>query len=214
MAEEIVDNKFIKNAFRLMTTKDYDSAEEELKKGYAEAVDIEDDDLLGLFFSAFGVLYKLRGDFKKSYKFYQQAEKLLPENHSLKIITSILLIEQFKQYDTAVRKLEKILQSGITDPAIKHHVLLKMALGYFKMSEKDKAKACFENVIASDFNELRSALNIDFKTVEAFVEKEYALDRCEKFLNKALKLAKSKKEANYIKMIEALLKGLKKLPPH
>ena len=98
-------------AFRLMKKKDFVSALATLNKGIKKEAVQADPVLQGLFLSALGVLYKLQNDFKTAYKFYQQAEKLMPDEGSLKIITSLLLIEEFAQYDTALKKLDKVMLS-------------------------------------------------------------------------------------------------------
>lgn len=192
-------------AFRLMKRKDFEGAEARIMAGLKVARQMGQKNLEGIYFSAFGVLYKLKKDYKKSYKYYQQAEKLLPDDHSLKVITAVLLVEEFAQYDTAIRKLDKVIEASANDPAMLHHAKAVQGLAYFLMGKKDQAALCLDFLLAQDFMALRSAANLDFKMVEAFIKKGFELDKCKNYLNKALQLAKKKNEKVYLAVIETLL---------
>lgn len=191
-------------AFQLMRRKEFDSAENTIKRGMKRAKEKNDTSLEGIYFSALGVLYKLKKDYKKSYKYYQQAEKLLPDDPEVKIISSHLLIDEFKQYETALRKMQKVVLAT-TDPAILHHARAIAARASFSMGKKDQAEGYFREMLAEDFSKLRFAANLDFKMIELFVEKKIFIDLCKKYLEAALKLAKSKKESIYEVVINNLL---------
>lgn len=192
-------------AFRLMKRKDFDGAEARIMAGLKLARQAGQKNLEGVYFSALGVLYKLKKDYKKSYKYYQQAEKLLPDDHSLKVITAVLLIEEFAQYDTAIRKLANVIEASANDPAMLHHAKAVQGLAYFLMGKKDRATLCLDFLLAQDFQMLRSAANVDFKMVEVFLKKKFELDKCKIYLEKARKLAHKKNEKVYLAVIETLL---------
>jgi tetratricopeptide (TPR) repeat protein len=198
-------------AFRLMKRKDFDGAEARIMVGLKLARQAGQKNLEGVYFSAFGVLYKLKKDYKKSYKYYQLAEKLLPDDHSLKVITAVLLIEEFAQYDTAIRKLAKVIEASANDPAMMHHAKAVQGLAYFLMGKKDQASLCLDFLLTQDFQMLRSAANVDFKMVEVFIKKGFQLEKCKTYLERALQLAKKKNEKVYLAVIETLLEFFDKV---
>jgi tetratricopeptide (TPR) repeat protein len=181
--DDVIRDADLYLAFRLMKRKEYDGAEHHILEGIKKARREMDETLEGLYNSALGVLYKLKKDFKKAYKYYQQAEKLLPEDNSLKLITTLLLIEEFGQYDTAVRKLDKILEAEKNDPAMVHHARAAKGLAYLKWGKKDKARECLETMLVEDFTKLRSAANLDFKLIEALLKKSLFVEACKAYLD-------------------------------
>jgi tetratricopeptide (TPR) repeat protein len=209
--DEIIRDADLYLAFQLMKRKDFDAAEKHLLTGIKKARRLGDTTLEGLYLSAMGVLYKLKQDFKRSYKFYQQAERLLGEDGSLKIISSLLLIEQFGQHDTAARKLDKVIERDGQDPAMLHHAKAIQGVAYFRMGKRDKARENMEFLLAQDFLTLRSAANLDFKLVELFLKKNFFADLCRKYLEKALDLAKKKREKVFEQVIAGILEDLSKV---
>lgn len=208
--DPLIDDMDLYQSFQLMKQRDFDAADELIEKGIEKAKNKKDETLQGLYLSARGVLYKMKKDYKESYKYYQQAEKLLKDDHSIRIITAVLLIEEFKQYETAVKKLQKTIQVS-TDPVILHHARAIQAIGYFMMGKKDLAKQNFEYILAQNFDQLRFAANLDFKMIELFVAKKFELKLCEDYLKKALALAQDKKEQVFEAVIVKLLSGLRAL---
>ncbi|MBF0104440.1 MAG: hypothetical protein HQM16_03830 [Deltaproteobacteria bacterium] len=203
--DKIIDDANLFRAFRLMKAKDYTQAEALINEGITKAHQENNVELEGLYYSALGVLYKLKKNYNKAYGAYQKAERLLPDDHSLKIVSATLLIEQFKQYSTAARKMDKVIAST-EDPALWHHAKATQAVAYYLMGKKAEAGANFNEMLKQDFNLLRFAANVDFKTAELFVQKKFMPDECRQYLQKALLLAKSKKEKTFIVIIENLLK--------
>jgi tetratricopeptide (TPR) repeat protein len=206
-----INDQNLYQAFRKMQSKEFDAAESLLKEGLKTARLANDDAAEGLYFSAMGVLYKLKQDYKKAFKFYQQAEQLLKDDFSIKIIMATLLIEEFHQYDTALHKLDKVL-AQTSDPAVIHHARSLRAMAYFLMNKKDQAKENFDFLLAEDFTVLRLATNINFKVVELFIKKGFLPTECKTFLQKALALAQSKKEKVYEKIIQGLLAAMTATP--
>jgi tetratricopeptide (TPR) repeat protein len=195
-------------AFRLMKKKDFVSALAILNKGLKKEAVQADPILQGLFLSALGVLYKLQNDFKAAYKFYQQAEKLMPDEGSLKIITALLLIEEFAQYDTALKKLDKVMLSDGGDPAMVHHVRAARGMALYLMGKKAEARALLDEQLADDFTKLRSGANLDFKLIELFLRKNFEIVLCRLYLEKALAFVTSTKESSFIALIRHLLTQL------
>lgn len=200
-------------SFRLMKSGDLEGAETRLRAGMEKARAQGNAASEGLYLSAEGLLHKLRQDYKESYKCYQRAEKLLPDDSSLKIITAALLIDEFKQYDTALRKLKKVLDTEPFDPAAWHHARVLSGIAHLAAGQKAEAKADMEAVLARDFAELRSASNVNFKLTEFFVAKDFEPKLCLAFLEKALALAQAKNEAPYVKIVGEMISRLKKLIP-
>ncbi len=92
---EKVKSERLYKAFDFMASKNLEAAESELNSGLDEALQKEDDILSALFYSSLGVLFKIRKDFQKAWKYYEKAEKLLPEDPALKLISARLLIDVF-----------------------------------------------------------------------------------------------------------------------
>ena len=208
--DPVIDDMDLYQSFQLMKQRDFDAADELIEKGIEKAKKKKDRTLEGLYLSARGVLYKLKKDYKESYKYYQQAERLLKEDHSIRIITAVLLIEEFHQYETAVKKLQKTIEVS-SDPVILHHAKAIQAMGYFLMGEKNLSKQNFDFILAQNFEKLRFAANLDFKMIELFVAKKFELKLCESYLKKALELAQSKKETVFEAVILKLLSGVREL---
>lgn len=202
-----VSDKNLYQSFRLMKQKDYEGAQALLETGLSAARKNKDAVREGLYLSTLGVLFKLKKDYKRSYRYYQQAERLLKDEASLKIITALLLIEQFNQYETAARKMQKVIETT-QDPALLHHALAIQSMAWFKLGKKDKALENLHRILQMDFDALRFAANLDYKMVALFVERGVFLDECRQFLKKALILAQNKKEKVYQKVIGQLLKGI------
>lgn len=200
-------------SFRLMKSGDLEGAKTRIEAGLEKARSQNDAASEGLYLSAEGLLHKLRQDYKESYKCYQQAEKLLPDDSSLKIITAALLIDEFKQYDTALRKLKKVLETAPFDPAAWHHARALTGIAHLASGKKAEAKSDMEAILARDFSELRSAANVNFKLTEFFVAKDFEPKLSLVFLEKALALAQARHEAVYVKIVTEMIARLKKLLP-
>lgn len=208
--DPVIDDMDLYQSFQLMKQRDFEAADELISKGIEQSRRKKDETLEGLYLSARGVLCKLKKNYKESYKYYQQAERLLKEDHSIRIITAVLLIEEFHQHETAVKKLEKTIEAS-TDPVILHHAKAIQAIGYFMMGKKDLAKENFNYILSQNFDSLRFAANLDFKMAELFVRKKFELKLCENYLQKALELAQVKNEQVFESVILKLLKGVRAL---
>lgn len=210
LKNQALDEKELYLAFSKMKQNEYQEAQDLLEKGYDRAVESDNQPVQGVYLSAQGLLLKLQGDFKKAYKIYQKAEKLLKDDPSIKIITATLLIDQFKQFDTAVIKLDKVLASE-PDPGVKHHALSLKARALFGLGKKKQAKECFEDLLTLNFESLGFAANLDFQTAQFFVGKAFETDLVKDYLKKSLTLAQEKNEKALTAVIQALIDQLEKL---
>jgi tetratricopeptide (TPR) repeat protein len=194
-----------------MKTKDFDGAERRLKEGLAKVRSQKNATFEGLYLSAMGVLFKLKRDFKESYKYYQQAERLLPDDNSVRIISATLLIQEFKQHDTAIRKLKKVIESAPGDIAIAHHALALLGVAYLSMGKKPLAKQVLEEVLKQDFTKLSSSAYVNYKFPEICVAKNFEPELCLEYLRKAAVLADLRREGGYKHVITQLIDQIENL---
>ena len=189
-------------AFELMQSKQYEEAEKLLHSNLSK---VDDDVAVGIFHSALGVLFKLKGETKTAYKHYQRAEKLIPEDPALKIITARLLIEQFAEYDQAIKRSKKVLAIIPDNPVFRHQAYITMGLAYLGKANKKKAIELLGKSVINDFHEFVSAKNIDFNLVEMLLRKGLAVKESKAFIEKALIFARSKREEMWIELTERML---------
>ncbi len=197
--------KNLDSAFELMKTRKYDEAEALLEKGMKEAEQKKDIVLVGVYSSAFGVLLKLKKEFRKSWKFYEQAEKCIPDDLSLKLISCRLLADYFGQYDTVIRKMEKVIQLAKEDPILQHQANTLAGYASFKKGDKKRGIDFFRKSMADGFKGLQTAANLDFKLVGELVKKKQEKDLCRQYLEMALKWTQTTKEKPYQQLIRRML---------
>jgi tetratricopeptide (TPR) repeat protein len=205
MAQEVREE--IYEAFRKMKEKDYTGAEMLLQDGLQKAEAGEDKTQMALFYSAKGVLSKLKGDFREAWRFYEKAEKLLPGDPSLKIIMAKLLIDQFAQYDTAVKRLKEVLKIAKGSGSFEHQAHATMAVAYLKKGDKKKAGEMFEKAMEEDFEKVASAEGLNFEVIETFLSRNFEAERCRRYVEKALALAKRRKEEKPVQFLTKLLES-------
>ncbi len=201
------DTKILRfqKALDLLSAKDYAAAEQEIKTAIEEAQQSKDTLSEGLLFSTLGLLFKLKKDFKTAWKHYEKAEKILPDDPAIKLISARLLVEVFGQYDTAILKAQKVLKNTPRDGAYAHQAHATLGLAYLKQGNKKKAQEELINAMAHDFENVGSATNIDFKLLEALLRKKVAVEDCYNYLKRALIYAQKKEEAKYIKLISQMI---------
>lgn len=202
--DEPITNEAVYAVLQAINQKNFDEASVLIAKGLQDAGENADAETEGVFYSLEGVLHKVQGDYKKAYKSYQNAEKRLKDDPALKIITSVLLVEQFKQFDTAIRKLAKILDS-VSDPAIRHQALAIQGKAYLLAGQKEAATKNLQELLTDGFDALFSAADIDFKFVATLFEKQLLKDECLRYVNMALSFAQKKNDAVYVKVFQNLL---------
>lgn len=189
-------------AFELMQAKQYDEAEKLLNKTMGK---VDDNVAVGLFHSALGVLYKLKGESKTAWKHYQRAEKLIPEDPALKIISARLLIEQFAEYDMAIKKVKKAIGAIQENPVFAHQIYTTMGLAYLGKSQKKNAADMLVKSMEGDFAGFVSTQNIDFSLVEMMLRRSVAVGECRAFLERALNFARKGREETWVELIERML---------
>ncbi len=204
-----IQSKLLMESFQFMKQKKFELAEATLQNGLREAEMARDLTLSAIFYSALGILFKLKKDFRKSWKFYEQAEKLMPEDLSLKLISSRLLVDYFGQYDTVLKKTEKVLSLVNTTDPLAHIAYSIRGLAYLRKGEKKKAVDCLMQ--SSDFKDMRSAANLDLQLVGELIRKKIDRQACIAFLNRALQLAKSCREEKFVGIISKLISMVEKM---
>src|SRR3989338_10057724 len=119
-----------------MHEKRYDEAEKLLVGNMAKT---DDESAIALYHSVLGVLFKLQGEYKTAWKHYERAEKLLPNDPALKIISARLLIDQFSECDQAIKKAKKVLRLFPDHPVFAHQAYTTLGLAFVKKGDRAKA---------------------------------------------------------------------------
>lgn len=195
-----------RRAFELMHGKQWDEAEKLLNRNLGE---VDDDVACGLYHSALGVLSKLKRNFKEAWRHYQRAEKLLPEDPALKIIMARLLIDQFSEYDAAIKRCKKVLDLLPHNPVFGHQAYTTMGLAYCRKRNKEKALEALGHSLINGFSDFVTARNIDFHLVEMVLRNGWGVDLCQVFLEKGLEFARNKKEDDFVEAFEKMLTAFK-----
>lgn len=199
--------KEIYEAFKRMKEKDYPAAEALLQEGLKKVEQEKDKTQSALFYSSLGVLSKIKGEFKDAWRYYEKAEKVLPGDPSLKIIMAKLLIDRFAQYDTAIKKLKEVLKVAKGCGSFEHQAHATMAIAYLKKGDKKKAVSMLDEAMTDDFVNVTSAENLNFEVIEAFLARNLEVARCQKYVEKALDLARSRRETRPVEFLTKLLEG-------
>lgn len=189
-------------AFELIKAKQYADAEKLLQGNMART---DDDAAIALYHSVLGVLAKVQGEYKTAWKHYERAEKLLPKDPAIKIITARLLIDQFAEYGLAVRKAKKALELIPGNPVFAHQAHTTMGLALCRKGDRKKAIEMLEASWGDDFRGFVSAKNIDFELIEALLKRGWGLPACRAFLVKAKAFAESMQEESHIDLLARML---------
>jgi tetratricopeptide (TPR) repeat protein len=189
-------------AFELIAAKQFADAEKLLAGNMART---DDNVAIALYHSVLGVLFKLQGEYKTAWRHYERAEKLMPDDPALKIISARLLIDQFAEYGLAIKKSKKVLDIAKDNPIFTHQAYTTMGLAHCKKGDKKKALEMIESSIIDDFNSFVSAKNIDYELVEAVLRKGWGVDVCRAYLMKALAFANKTKEDQHVNMLQKML---------
>lgn len=201
-ASPVKSSEVCLRAFELMAARQFEDAEKLLSSNMSHS---DDDASVALYHSTLGVLFKMRGEFKTAWKHYQRAEKLLPEDPALKIISARLLIDEFAQYSTAIRKAKKVLDLLPGNPVFVHQAHITMGLAYCRKGKKADALEMLRQSCANSFAGFVTAKNIDFTLAEMLIRKNWGLEDCRLFLIRALEFANSTGEDNYIGIFGRML---------
>ncbi len=189
-------------AFELIGAKQYDDAEKLIASNMART---DDDAAIALYHSVMGVLSKVQGEYKTAWKHYQRAEKLLPQDPALKIISARLLIDQFAEYGQAIRKAKKVLEIIPDNPVFAHQAYSTMGLAHVRKGEKRKAVEMLNKSFGDDFHGFVSAKNIDFELVEALLKRGWGVDESRNYLTRARRFAQATAEAPFVQLFDRML---------
>ena len=189
-------------AFELMNAKQYADAEKLLAGNMART---DDDAAIALYHSVLGVLFKLQGEYKTAWKHYERAEKLLPDDPALKIISARLLIDQFAEYGAAIKRAKKVLELIPGNPVFAHQAYTTIGLASIRKGDRKKAIEMLSASMGDDFKGFVSAKNIDFELVEALLKRGAGAPACRSFLLKAKAFAEATREPPYIKLLDRML---------
>jgi tetratricopeptide (TPR) repeat protein len=189
-------------AFELMAAKQFADAERLLAGNMSKT---DNNTSIALYHSTLGVLYKMQGEFKTAWRHYQRAERLLPKDPALKIISARLLIEQFAEYDQAIRKAKKVLELAKGNPAFAHQAHITMGLAYASRGNRRKAVEMLAKSMGEDFDGFVTAQNIDLNLLEILLRKGWISDECRMYLDKALTFARSTEEEKFVNLYTSML---------
>ena len=193
-------------AFELMKERQFDEAEKLLAFNVSRA---DDPVAIGLFHSALGVLYKLKGDPKTAWKHYKRAEQCIPEDPALKLVVARLLIDQFAEYDAAIKRAKAILDKMGSNPVFAHQAYTTMGLAYLGKRDEKRAISMLIKSYENGFDNFITVKNIDFKLVEMLLRKKVAIKECADFLKKALEFARRRREGEWVALLDEMLGALK-----
>lgn len=200
--------KEIYEALLKIKNRDFEKAESLLLQLLKKAQEIQTMDgksEQALVLSTLGVLEKIREDYKAAWRYYEKAEKLLPDDPSLKLIMAQLMIHEFSQYDVAIKKMKAVIELAKGSPSFEHQAYATMATAYLRKGDRKKSLEMFEKSMRGDFVEITSSHNINLDVIESFLARNFESDRCRSYLQKALALAQSKKETSQASFLNKLL---------
>lgn len=189
-------------AFELIAAKQFADAEKLLAGNMSRT---DDNVAIALYHSVLGVLYKLQGEYKTAWRHYERAEKLMPEDPALKIISARLLIDQFAEYHQAIKRAKKVLDLSKGNPVFVHQAYITMGLAYCKKGDKKKTLEMLALSIIDDFENFISAKNVDYELVEAVLRRGWGQEAAREFLEKALAFANKTKEGQHINLLQKML---------
>ncbi|EKD41352.1 MAG: hypothetical protein ACD_73C00755G0002 [uncultured bacterium] len=201
---QIQSQKLIKG-FELIKQKKFDEAQILFTEGISESEAGQDKVLLALFYSAMGIVYKLKKEFRTAWKYYEKAEKLLPDDPSLKIISSRLLVDYFGQYDIVIKKMNKVLEKTKEFTPFQYQAHTVMGLAWLRKGNKNKAAESLRKSMDCLQSGMDTVANVDFELVESMARKKIAPQLCLEFLGRAKDLAKAGSEDIMAKFIQKLI---------
>lgn len=188
-----------------MAAKNYDEAERLLSTHMGKT---EDPVALALFHSAMGVAAKLQGKFKEAWRHYDRAEKLLPTDPALKLISARLMIDQFNEFDSAIKKAKKVLAMLPKNRVMVHQAHTLMGLAYARQGKKSRALAELRTSIVDEFSGLVTTANINFALVEEVARRGWDNKLCRQFIETALARAQDHRETDWAGKLQQILDAM------
>ncbi|PIR20921.1 MAG: hypothetical protein COV45_03405 [Deltaproteobacteria bacterium CG11_big_fil_rev_8_21_14_0_20_47_16] len=205
LEDNLLPQDICRTAFESMASKQFDEAEKLL--GYHMS-QTEDPVALGLYHSAMGVAAKMQGKFKEAWRHYDRAEKLIPTDPALKLISARLMIDQFHEFDTAIKKAKKVLEIIPNNRAMVHQARTIMGLAYAKQGKKAKACDCLRDSIVEQFQGFVTTDNINFRLVEEVARKGWDQNLCRTFIETALRCAQEHNENLWCNKLQKILDAM------
>lgn len=202
LEQNLQPQEICRSAFEALAAKQFEEAEKLLAYHMGKT---EDPVALALFHSAMGVSAKMQGKFKEAWRHYDRAEKLLPKDPALKIISARLMINQFNEYDSAIKKAKKVLELIPNNRAFVHQAYTTMGLAYAKQGKKAKALEMLRKSIVEDFEGFVTTANVDFHLVEEVVKRGWDPKLSKEFIQKACDRAKEHREMEWVGKLEQML---------
>ncbi|MDO8643615.1 MAG: hypothetical protein Q7S00_01430 [bacterium] len=206
--EQKVSQEIFK-AFSLIKEKKFFEAERLLQDNLQKKDPQKEPVACALLYSTLGFLNRARGEMKAAWRMYEQAEKQMPKDPSLKIIMARFLIEEFSQYGTALKKAKTGLKLAEGIPSLEHQARTVIGLAHLKKGNKKKAVQALKLLLEIGFEEMISAENIDFTLIEALLHRNLERDLCQQYVQKGLEFARGKNEKRAILIMQKLLEGIK-----
>ena len=191
--------------FELVRAKQFDAAEKLLSHWLGKT---EEPVGCALLHSAYGVLEKSRGAYKSALRHYERAEKLLPTDPAIKLITAQLLIDVFKETDRAIRKCRQVEKLLPDNPVMLHHARTLEGLAYVVSGNRRKAAEQCAKSMENAFQGFLTCDNLNFLLVEMLVRKGWELELCHRFITQALALAQEHREAEWVARLTTMLDAM------
>lgn len=174
--------------------KNWESAEENLNKLLDDGLQKKDLLLQTTAYACLGLLAQMKQDWKLSWRYYEKAEKLDPQNGYYKLLVARLLLKLFGQNDTAIKKCEKIILEENITPELRHQAYITIGSAYLKKSDRKRAAKSLLQSIGDHFAGIQKISDLDMSLLENLIRKNTATEECLHFLDEAKMLALSLKD--------------------
>lgn len=205
LEENLQPQDICRSAFESIAAKQYDEAEKLLAYHMGKT---EDPVALALFHSAMGVAAKMQAKYKEAWRHYDRAEKLLPTDPALKLISARLMIDQFAQYDSAIKKAKKVLELIPNNRGFTHQAYTIMGLAYGKEGKKKQALEMLRKSIVEDFVGFVTTDNINFALVEEVSRRGWDSTLCREFIEAAQARARDHREGEWVDKLQQILDAM------
>ena len=203
--EQTLSHENLQKAFIDLQKKNWEGAEENLKKLLEDANQKQDVLLQSTAYSCLGLLAQLKKQWKESWRYYEKAEKLDPQNSYYKLLVARLLLRLFGQNDTAIKKCEKIIMQENIAPALRHQAYITIGSAYLKKSDRKRAAKSLLQSIGDHFAGIEKMSDLDMSLLEALLRKNTGAEECKYFLEEAKMLALNLKDLKAADQLTKLL---------
>ncbi|MBI2343522.1 MAG: hypothetical protein HYV02_04235 [Deltaproteobacteria bacterium] len=192
-------------AFELIRDRQFDDAEKLLAHWLGK---VDDAVARALLHSTFGVLEKRRGHYQAALRHYERAERLIPHDPVIKLITARLLLEVYHETEKAVRKCRQVEKLLPDNPVVVHHAKTLEGLAHAIKGNRRKALQMLRASMMNGFEGFLSCDNIDFHLVEYCLKKGWNRESCQEFLTGALACARRYQETLWVTTVGKILAAL------